>query len=449
MPYSQKLTAKRGESLTYYDAVVVGAGPAGSAAALHMAKSGMRVALLERGDFPGNKNMFGGVIYTEPTAEIVPEFWQEAPLERIVTRDTLWFLDKDSAVEMGFTGLRFGKVPYNKITALRPRFDRWLAEKAVQAGAHLQTKATVRDLLYAKKVIGRNLVCGVLLDDGSKIEADQVVLAEGVLASLAKKTGLMKKTQAEHLSLWVREIISLPKEKIEDRFLLEKGEGAVLAMLGYPTGQAIGLAGIFTNENSLSLTLGMSVQKITENRISLPALLTRLKQHPYVRRLLQGGVSESYAAHLIPQGSKAVMPKVYSDGIMVVGDAAIMISGRRGTDLAMLSGKAAAETAIQAKTTQDFSATMLKGYKRKLQDSFYMQNIQGAADTVKYYHNSGSDSDYLVNTIANDLAYEYFRVSMDTDIEKIEKMKRIVLDKQSPANTLMDLFLGLKNWGVL
>ena len=403
MPCTQKLSAKRGETiLTYFDAIVVGAGPAGSAAALHMAKSGMRVTFLERGDFPGNKNMFGGVIYTEPTAEIVPEFWQEAPLERIVTRDTLWLLDKDSAVEIGFTGLRYGKAPYNKITALRPRFDRWLAEKAVQAGAQLQTKATVFNLLYTKKAIGRNQVRGVILDDGSKIEADQVVLAEGVLASLAKKAGLVKHTNAEHLSLWVREIISLPKEKIEDRFLLEKGEGAVLAMLGYPTGQAIGLAGIFTNEDSLSLTLGMSVQKITENRISLPDLLTRLKEHPYVRRLLQGGKSENYAAHLIPQGGKAVMPKFYSDGVMVVGDAAIMISGRRGTDLAMLSGKAAAETAVQAKTRQDFSAAMLKGYKRKLENSFFVRNNHEAADTVKYYHNSGSDSDYLVNTIAND-----------------------------------------------
>jgi electron transfer flavoprotein-quinone oxidoreductase len=63
-----------------------------------MAKNGMKAALIERGDYPGSKNMFGGVIYTEPTAAILPEFWQKAPLERNVTRDTLWFLDKDSAV---------------------------------------------------------------------------------------------------------------------------------------------------------------------------------------------------------------------------------------------------------------------------------------------------------------------------------------------------------------
>lgn len=99
-----------------YDAVVVGAGSAGSSAALHMAENGLRVMLLERGEFPGSKNMFGGVIYTQTTAEIVPEFWREAPLERAVTRDNLWLLGQDSAVEIGFTGLRFAKAPYNKFT---------------------------------------------------------------------------------------------------------------------------------------------------------------------------------------------------------------------------------------------------------------------------------------------------------------------------------------------
>ncbi|MDW7650434.1 MAG: FAD-dependent oxidoreductase [Bacillota bacterium] len=435
--------------MTHFDAVVVGAGPAGSSAALHMAKNGMNVALLERGDFPGNKNMFGGVIYTEPTAEIVPGFWQDAPLERAVTRDNLWFLDKDSAVEIGFTGLRFASPPYNKCTALRPRFDRWLADQAVKAGAVLQTQAMVRDLHYEKKTVGRGPVRGIILDDGSVVEADQVILAEGVLSSLTKKSGLGQKAEGKHVSLWVRETISLPQEKIEDRFLLEKGEGAVLAMIGYPTGQAVGLAGIFTNKESISLTMGMSVEKISEYRLSIPDLLTRLKEHPYVRRLLQGGKPEGYAAHLIPQGGAAVMPKFYGDGVMVVGDAAIMVSGRRGTDLAMLSGKAAAETAVQAKVKQDFSAGMLKGYKRKLENSFYMKNINQASDNVKYYHGRGSDSDYLLNTLVNDLSYEYFRVGMDTDSEKIAKMTGIVHDKQSPANSFMDLLLGLGNWGVL
>lgn len=447
LPRSLKLQAKAGESFMRYDAVVVGAGPAGSSAALHMAKNGLRVMLLERGEFPGSKNMFGGVIYTQPTAEIVPEFWREAPLERVVTRDNLWLLGQDSAVEIGFTGLRFAKAPYNKFTANRPLFDRWLAEKAVQAGTILKTSTTARDLLYEKKT-RKGPVRGVVLDDETWIEADMVILAEGVHASLAQKAGLMGKTQDEFFSLWIREVISLPAGTIEERFLLEKNEGAVLAILGYPTTQAVGLAGIFTNKESLSVTLGMPVNKIAENRVYLADLLTRLKDHPYVRRLVSGGQSEGYSAHLIPRGGPAAMPKFYSDGIMVVGDAAIMISGRRGSDLAMLSGKMAGETAVQARARQDYSAGMLRDYERKLERSFFMKNIRHAADTVKYYDRFG-DADYLVNTSANDLSYEYFRVGMETDEEKIKKMSGLVLDKQSPVKSINDLLAGLGNWGVL
>ncbi len=434
--------------MSYFDAVVVGAGPAGSTAALQMARNGLRVALFERGSYPGSKNMFGGVLYTESTAQIVPEFWNEAPLERIVTRDTLFFLDYDSAVELGFTGLRFGKAPFNKITAMRPHFDRWLAKKAVEAGVVLQTGTLVRRLLYEKKTIGRGAVCGVTLDDGSSVQADLVILAEGVSAFLTKEAGLAKAISAKQLSLWVREVISLPKEKIEDRFHLENNEGAVLAMLGHPTTQTIGLAGIFTNRESISLSLGVSLDKIAQNRLILPDLLTRLKNHPYIRRLIAGGKSESYAAHLIPLGGKSTQPKFYADGLLVAGDAAVMISGRRGSDLAMLSGKAAAETAIHARSKQDFSANILKGYEKRLAGSFYMKNIKKAADTVSYYAEK-SDSDYLINTTINELAYEFFRAGMDTDEEKIAKMANLVLNKQSQAKTMFDLYAGLRNWGVM
>jgi electron transfer flavoprotein-quinone oxidoreductase len=65
-----------------FDAIVVGAGPAGTTAAKEMAAAGLSVVVLERGQFPGAKNVWGGIIYREPTESIVPGFEDEAPLER-------------------------------------------------------------------------------------------------------------------------------------------------------------------------------------------------------------------------------------------------------------------------------------------------------------------------------------------------------------------------------
>ena len=69
-----------------FDVIVVGAGPAGSTAALVLARAGRRVCLLERGPFPGSKNMYGGVVYGRILVTLIPRWWEEAPIQRWVTR---------------------------------------------------------------------------------------------------------------------------------------------------------------------------------------------------------------------------------------------------------------------------------------------------------------------------------------------------------------------------
>lgn len=70
------------------------------------------------------------------------------------------------------------------------------------------------------------------------------------------------------------------------------------------------------------------------------------------------------------------------------------------------------------------------------------------AGTVKYYKRYG-DADYLVNTTANQLAYEFFRMGQDTDSEKVSSMISIALDKQPPLKSMVDLLAGMRSWGVL
>ncbi|ASS88165.1 hypothetical protein GLN3_14745 [Geobacillus lituanicus] len=96
-----------------FDCIVVGAGPAGTACAYELAKAGVNVLLLERGEYPGSKNVMGGVLYRKMMEGIIPEFYKEAPLERPIVEQRFMLMDKESAVTFSYKGLEWGREPYN------------------------------------------------------------------------------------------------------------------------------------------------------------------------------------------------------------------------------------------------------------------------------------------------------------------------------------------------
>ncbi|AVX29663.1 MULTISPECIES: FAD-dependent oxidoreductase [unclassified Carboxydocella] len=426
-----------------FDVIVVGAGPAGLAAAYTCAKAGLKTIVFERGEYPGSKNVMGGVLYRQATEEIIPGFYKEAPLERPIVEQNYWFLTDKSGVKMGYRSEKFGEEPYNNFTVLRAKFDRWLAKQVEKAGALIINETVVEDLLYE-----RDRVVGVRTDrPEGDLRAEMVIICEGVNSLLTQKAGLRGDIPPEHLAVAVKEIIYLPAEKIEDRFGLEKGQGAVIELIGDPTYGMMGTGFIYTNRESISIGVGALLSEVVQRKINPNELLEHMKQHPLVRPLIEGGESKEYLAHLIPEGGYKAMPRLYAPGVLVAGDSAMLVNGihREGSNLAMMSGKFAAQTAIDAISTGDFSNQMLARYQERLQNSFVLQDLQKYQNaTGLFEENPQYFSQYPA--MLNQVMHEFFTVDNVPKKEKQKKMLEIIRQHRSLRQVAGDMF---KLWRVL
>ena len=137
--------------------IIVGGGPAGIACAITLARAGKDVLVVERGNFAGAKNMFGGAVYTKPTAEIFPDFiGQKAPVERFITQHRYILLDDMEAVQINYSqSNKESFYDYEAFTTFRPKWDKWCAQEAQKAGVVIAENTVVRELIIKdKKVIG-------------------------------------------------------------------------------------------------------------------------------------------------------------------------------------------------------------------------------------------------------------------------------------------------------
>ncbi|MCA9878569.1 MAG: FAD-dependent monooxygenase [Thermomicrobiales bacterium] len=367
-----------------FDAIVVGAGPAGIAAAKTMAEAGLTVVVLERGAFPGAKNVWGGILYREPTEAMAPGFEAEAPLERPIIEQRYVLLTNDAMMGATFRSEKLATPPYNAYSVLRSPFDQWFAGTAEAAGAEVYPEFTVLDLLWED-----GAVVGVTTgDEEGELLAHCVVIADGANSLLAQRIGLHEEWEPIDQALVAKELIALPANVIEARFGLPAGMGTALEIFGESTAGLLGYGFIYTNKESLSIGTGALLEDLIATGLNVNDMLDRFKRHPAIAPLIADGETLEYSAHLIPEGGYKRLPQLFADGAVVVGDAAQLVNplNREGANLAMLSGKLAGQAIIEAKAAGDFSAMQLSRYRELLDDSVVMQDLHKIRNVTEFAH---------------------------------------------------------------
>ena len=370
-----------------FDVAIVGAGPAGISAACVLADAGIKTIVLERGEYPGAKNVSGSVLYGHALVQILSDYIErKCPVERNIIESRIWYLSQESGYSFGYRDSVFATDrKYNVFTVSRAKFDRWYAEQAHKKGALIVPSTVVVDLLRDKN----GVVTGVLTsrDDG-EVHARITLLADGINSPLAVSTDFRAEPKPEQVALAVKESIELSSELIDERFGVSEGNGVTTEILGDVVGGMDGVAAIYTNRNSLSLSIGANLADFVAYKLKPYELLEAFKEHPMVAPLISGGKPLEYAAHWLAEGGFNAIPRLYGDGYLIAGDSAMLFNTlhREGSNLAMTSGKMAAETIVEAIQRDDCSAGSLAAYGEKLAESFVMKDLKKYRKFGKFMH---------------------------------------------------------------
>lgn len=467
------------------DVVFVGAGPANLAAALHLKNEikkhdelvekgfkqarkigDLEIAIVEKGSFVGAHILSGAVMDPVAIRELMPDFLaQGCPVDTVVTDDAAWYLTKKSRFVAPITPPPLKNK--GKYIVSLSKVCEWLAEKCEEAGINIFPEFPASEVLYDEndavigirtgdKGIGKEGEKKANYEPGVDLLAKVTVLGEGSRGSLAKqlmaRLGLMEGKEPQVFSLGVKELWEVPAGNF--------AEGMVVHTLGFPSDtKTYGggwIYGLKNNVVSIGYVTGLDY---VDPMIDPHAEFQKFKTHPKVAEILAGGKLIKYGAKTINAGGYYTMPKLYADGVLLVGDSASFLNGQRikGIHTAMKSGMLAAETIVGAFEHEDFSSKTLKHYDEKVNLSWIYDELHA----VRNFHGAFQKGRWagLINTglqfLTKGLAWGfmpkehhvagYERMAKLTENGKTENGSRyadLKFDKELTFDKVTDVFYG-------
>lgn len=371
-----------------YDVIIVGAGPAGLSAAIKLKQLALRsnkeitLCILEKGAQIGAHILSGAVLEPRSLQELLPDNWQEAPLNTAVTKDYFYYLSKKHAFRLPTpkTMRNHG----NYIISLG-EFCRFLATEAEKLGCEIYPGFAAAEVLYDDN----NQVIGVATGEvgidkegkhtpnyqpGMHLLAKQTLFAEGCRGQLSQTLmhhfQLREKAQPQTYGIGIKEVWQIATDKHQ--------LGKVIHTVGWPLDQkTYGGSFIYylsNNRVALGFVIGLDYKNPWLNPFNE---LQRFKTHPLISDLLKGAERISYGARALNEGGWQAIPKLCFPGGALIGDAAgfLNVAKIKGIHTSMKSGMLAAEACFEKLTQKQDLATELKSYPEKVQSSWLADEL--------------------------------------------------------------------------
>lgn len=329
-----------------FDIIVVGAGPAGSSAAITAAKGGAKVLLLERGPELGSKNVSGAMIRLEDVQSAFDI--SSIPIERKVKNVKLLFLSDSNKTNIS-VNVQSGLANVTKL-----KLDKWMAQQAEKAGALLITKTAALGL--ERDSDGKYKV----ITDRGSVKADRIVLAEGVNALISISSGIRPDLKPDQAVQAVKEVYSLNKDEINKRFGFKADdEGESWRILGVDPVPYAGF--LYTYKDAIAIGVGIPLTILIRRKMSPYTVLDEVKERIGFNELVKGSSLREYSAKVIPEHGfpsfRACVDKVY-----VAGDALGLVDPLtfNGIGPAISSGVIAGKAALESYECRRYESELMR-----------------------------------------------------------------------------------------